>query len=269
MAFVAAADETYGRCLHQFLLSAERLGLDARHPFVVGDLGLAPARRTGLERRFPWCRFERFPFEDYPPHVAVKVMNYAWKPLLLGQVAARFPRLLYLDSATLLRRSPAEVEAWLDRQGVYSLAGQCPLRERCDPRTAAAFGASPELLARREQVATLVGFDTRHPVAARVLARWGELALRPEIILARHPGHIVDQALLSLLLLDAAQRGELVLEAGDVDISSGTPVTWMSTRNKVPAWLPAWTDPAVRAWYAVTKAADQWNHRRLNAASGR
>ena len=43
----------------------------------------------------------------------------------------------------------------------------------------------------------------------------------------------------------------------EIDISSASPVRWISTRNKVGNGAPLWADPLVRLYYFFDKTLDQ------------
>jgi len=66
-----------------------------------------------------------------------------------------------------------------------------------------------------------------------------------------------DQALLTALLYRARREHGLQIGSEEIDISSTSPVRWVSTRNKVAPWVPQACDALVRAYYAVSKRADR------------
>jgi hypothetical protein len=259
---VTAANQPYWRCLFQFLRSAERRGEAGRRRFVVYDLGLTSETAALLEGRFSWCEFRRFPFEQYPPHVAVEAGCYAWKPMIVESLLDELGgQVLWLDSATVLRQSLDAVAARLERDGCYTLKGQAALAERCDPLTLEAMAVEPELRLFPERVGGVVGLDAGHSGARKLAKCWHKHALierhiQPRVPKLRH--HKEDQALLTILLHRLEAAGELALGNEEIDISSRAPVRWMSSRNMVPPWLPLWCDPLARAYYASAKAIDRW-----------
>lgn len=258
LTIVTGASAAYGRCLWQMLHSAVRRGLPGRHRFVAFDLGLAARQHTLLARDFPWCEWRRLDFASLPAHVAVSQRTYAWKPLALQVAATEFGgAVLWLDSATLFRSSLDPFLAELCRHPVYTLAGQSQLQARCDPEVWTAAGAPLEILDQPERAAGVIGFDTRQPVARRLLEAWRDLALDPRVWRPLSARHKPEQALLSILLLRAVRAGELTLNPGEIDIGCPAPVRWLSSRNKVPTWLPRWTDPGARLHYSLYKAVDR------------
>jgi len=257
---VTGADQSFARCLYQFLLSAERRHLPRRHRFIAYDLGLEPATRLDLERRFTWCAFRPFDFTQYPAHVAVARRTYAWKPMIVAEVAEQSDGLvLWLDSATLFRGDLDEVIATLRHHGTYSLKGQSTLSERCDPRVLQALSVPAGDLRLPERVGGVLGVDPGHPGAHRLVTIWRAHALIERHILPRTPGHNADQSLLGILLYRLQRAGALVLNDDEIDISSRAPVRWMTSRNRVPTWLPRWADPFARAYFAIYKTLDRWN----------
>lgn len=90
-----------------------------------------------------------------------------------------------------------------------------------------------------------------------ILRTWYEMALQPQYWRPVSGSHKPDQAVLSVLIYRAAAAAKLTVNAGEIDVSCGRPVRWMSSRNKVAPWVPTFADPAVRAWYRVGKAVDR------------
>lgn len=256
---VTGADEHYSRCLEQMLLSARRHRLNKSHRFVAYDLGLFPETRRRFESKYGWCRFRDFRFEAYPPHVRIAARTYAWKPIAIAEAVRDFGGLvLWLDSATLFHTSDlSEVVDTLRKHGTYSLSGQSPLSQRCSQRVLNLLGAIDELSTRPVRAGGIIGFNADHSAAVAVAMRWAALAINPIYMEQCTERHNADQAVLSILLYQAAAAGELSLNDGEIDISSVEPVRWMSSRNKVPVRIPLWADPLVRAYYGIYKRADR------------
>lgn len=260
---VTAADALYGRSLYQFLLSAERGRHFRRNRFVVYDLGMTPAQRAGLGRRFPTCEFRDFDFASFPPHVALAARSYAWKPILISEIAhERGGRILWLDSATILKtKNFLPVWSAIRRDGVLVLKGQSSLRAHCDPLVLAALGVPAEFQRRPELVAGVVGLDMDRECVRDVVKAWRDHALNPAHIAPRRPplpSHKPEQALLTILLYACEAKGGITLPDAEIDISSARPVRWMSSRNKVSSRAPVWTDPLIRLYYWTYKTADRW-----------
>jgi hypothetical protein len=278
---VTAADQRYWRCLYQFLRDIERHDLQQGHVILAYDLGLAPATRDSLARRFPWVGFRVFRFENHPPHVAMAESSYAWKPLLLTQlVAAETAPILWLDSATLFRTKDLGF-LWdiIRREGVYVAHGQTPLRERCDPLTLQALDVPASIRRRPEIAAGVIGLDAAKENIRALVAEWAHHARTEAHIMPRRPRfswHKPEQALLSILLYREEEAGRLRLGHDEIDVSSGRPLTWMSSRNKVGEEAPLWADPFVRLYHRGYKILDQalwrwrnWRDTRLHGAHRR
>lgn len=261
---VTAADHRFARTLFQFLLSAARHGEDRKAAWIVYDLGLTAEDRAVLAGRFGWAAVRTFRFSDYPPHVALSAGSYAWKPLIIREVVRTAPgRVLWFDSATVLKRPLDAVLAELGFQGFWGLRSQMPLEKKCDPRVMDALVVPPEARHFREYAAGAVGFDTRLPLGQELVEAWSDHALIPDHIVPPDyaPFHKHDQALLNCLLAKAAYEGRFEPADAEIDISSAAPYRGISTRNFVPAWVPLWADPAIRGYRAAIKAADRVYHR--------
>jgi hypothetical protein len=263
---VTAADERYARTLWQLLLSAERVGAARAARWIVADLGLAAPSLQRLRARFPWCTLEPFPVDRYPPHVR-RLSSCAWKPPVIDEALRRFGGcVLWLDSATVLRRPLDPVFRRIAEDGVFTLLCRSAIPRWCHPATLAAMGVPEADLAKRCRFGGALGFDAARPGVRELVTRWCEFALDPECIdppgAGRH-NHRYDQSIVTNLLYQWERERGLTLRNEEVDISSGRPIVWFSTRNKVAAWIPLRCDWVVRLWYAAYKAADRtvWRYR--------
>ncbi len=254
---VTGASAPYARTLWQFLRSAERR-LRPAPRLVVFDLGLDPAWRARLARRFPCVLWRDPDFAALPDQARPAARTYAWKPAVIHAAAAEFGGVLaWLDSATVCCGPLDALYAGIARDGVFTLAGQSSLQDRCDPAVWSAFGAPLEHLDRPERPAGVIGFDLARPAARALLDEWRAAVDRPELWRPLDRRHRPEQALLSFLVYRYADAGRLTVGAETIDISCTDPVRWLSTRNKVSNRIPVAADPLVRAAYAVAKAADR------------
>ncbi|MBI5689781.1 MAG: hypothetical protein HZC55_06750 [Verrucomicrobia bacterium] len=263
LVLLTAADEAYGGCLVQWLHTLKRRGLSSVHRVRVYDLGLSAARRQELARHFAWAEIREVDLASWPAHAAPARRTYAWKPLVIAAAAEdTHAPILWLDAATQIRTDLAPVHRAIAATGLCLLRGQASLRERCDPSVAEALGALQPHLDEREIVAGVIGMDSRREAVRTLLRAWRDVALDPRLMKPRTPGHLPEQAVLSLLLLQARDAGRLDLGTpDDVDISAPAPATWVSTRHKVPPWLPRWAGRPVHLGYRAAKTVDQWAHR--------
>ncbi len=256
LTIVTAASAGYWRCLWQLLRSARRHGLDSAHRFVVYDLGLPAAARQRLTSDFPWCQWRECP--PLPAHAAVALRTYAWKPIVVHAAVGEFGGLvLWLDSATVFRGSLAEPIAGVRRYGLYTLSGQTMLQHQCDRTVWTLADAPLEILHLPERPAGVIGIDSAHEVARAIVDRWYAMALDARYWRPLAKGHRPEQALLSILIFRSSLDGRLIVNPGEIDISSPTPVRWLTTRHKVSPKFPTWSDALVRAYYASYKTIDQ------------
>jgi hypothetical protein len=256
---VTAADHRFARTLQQMLASAERCGLPAAHRISVVDLGMRERDCERIARQFPWCQIDRFDFTAGPPHLR-ELTNFAWKPFLIFDLLLRVAEpILWFDSATLFHRSIDAMITGVSRDGIFSLAGQSSLAECCDPRTLAKLQPAPADLIEPYRAGGVLGFDPARPLVREIVRHWRDFAADPDCIAPsgadRH--HKFDQALLTAVLCRARREHGLRLGTDEIDISSRSPVRWVSTRNKVAPWVPPACDALVRAYYAIWKRADR------------
>jgi hypothetical protein len=271
---VTAGDEKFRMCLHQYLRTAKRHGLHEKHRFIAFDMGMDPEGRKALEKRFPWCTFRTFQFDDYPPHVRVEAGMYAWKPQTLVCVADEFgEQIMWLDSATIFKGPLDPLIEIMERHGVVSLAGQSPIGRQCEPAVLDALGIPLEVRHLPERVSGVIGFDLGFPVAREILFEWARWACDPALsALFKRTIHTHRwQSVLGGLLFKAQIESRLILTDHEVDISSAHPIRWLTTRNKIKPTFPAWALPLSEWYYDTYKFFDQhaiafnrWNARRKN-----
>lgn len=262
MIIATGASQRYWHCLHQFLGNVEKHGLHRRHRVIAWDLSLESAARARLARRYPWCEFRDFPFADYPPHVAMAAGSYAFKPLIVERLMAESEGLLWwFDSATLFRVSDLSFLAPVLRaNGLYILRGQSPLAQRCDPAVLERLQIPFAIRRKPELAAGVLGFDLGQPAIRTLVTEWARQARDPALIaptVPRRAFHRPEQALLSFLVYDAEEKGVLRLTGEEIDISSATPVRWMTSRNFIGPDAPLLAGPLVRFRHAAYKQADQ------------
>jgi hypothetical protein len=258
---VSAADHPYFRTLCQLLLSVERRGVPTSVDVIVFDLGLTHGDRARLAARFPWCQLETFAFDRYPPHVG-RLETCAWKPAAIDEVLEqRGGLVLWLDSATIVRQGLDPIFSRIARDGVFTLVGQSPIRRWCHEATLQYMRVPEEDAGKPCRTAGVVGLDAGRPAIRALVAGWLACALVERCIDppgASRVNHRYDQAILSNLLYASERDAGMVLSNDEIDISSLAPVRWVSTRNKVPPWVPLALDPIVRAYYTAYKRADRF-----------
>jgi len=264
---LTGADQRFSRSLAQLLLSAKRHGAHRRYRWAAFDLGIAPDTLCHLQKRFDWCDWHHVPFEDLPPHYRPETRSFAWKPWAIWQILQRADApVLWLDSATVIKGDLQEIYDWANAHGVYAARGRSIMRHRCEPQVMQALGFPPNLVDTREIVANLICFDPANKHARLIAQQWEQHARTPDLLLPTTntvERHMNDQAVLNCLLLPLHASGDINLPDIDADISAGNPYKMVSTRNKIPLWVPLWADPLARLWYWTYKAVDQalWRRR--------
>jgi hypothetical protein len=117
----------------------------------------------------------------------------------------------------------------------------------------------PFAMRRRPELVTgVLGFNPRLSSIHALLAEWQEMALTASLIAPRTPRlafHRPEQSLLTVLIY--RREGAQTLPDAQIDISCRAPIRWMTSRNKVPPWMPPAADLAVRAYYRSYKTIDQ------------
>ena len=264
LTLVTAANQRYWRSLYQFLLSVERVGGAGLERVVAFDLGIEPAERQRMQVRFPQVQWRSHDLSAYPAHVRPEARTCAWKPVVMVAAMSEFGgRLLWLDSATLLRRAPTRVIDELERVGIYAMIGASPLFTHCHDETLRLLGCDPDFFDRPEHPAGVCAFDTDRPAVRDLLLRWKQHSLDPACITPQSPPlragiqHKWDQAILTVLLYQFEAREGVALCADEIDITSANPAPWLSTRNKLRPDAPVWADPIYRAFFAAQKTLDQ------------
>ena len=270
--FVTGADAGFARCLYQQLRGVARIGWHTGARWIVFDMGMTPAQVADLQARFGWAEWRRLPLEDLPPHYVPSSGSYAFKPHILREVMAEAGGpVIWSDSANLPLGAPDAMLDHVRRHGFYILRGQASLQERCDPSILERIGTPRWTWGMRECVACFLGFDAGNPQMRALIDSWADWATHEDVLCPPNsiPRHMNDQAVLNALLAGPVCKGEIVLPERDVDISSGNPARFLSTRNKVKPGLPHWCDPLARLYWRVYKVADQAAHRRAARARAR
>lgn len=260
---LSAADWQYFRSLWQFLLSAERTGLFRVWAWRVYDLGLYQHQLLRLRRRFPWCEFVKFEFNQYPEHVGLASNSYAWKPIIIAEnLANSVAPTFWFDSATILHSTLERPLSIVEMNGIWTLKSKSPLISKCDPRVLEALKVPVMVHHLPERAAGALGFNPQHPAAVQLATDWKRHALVRELIVPDNAAsyHKQDQAIFNCLLLKAASEGAITLTDDEVDISSARPAKDVTTRNVVNPSIPIWADPLVRLYYLAEKRIDQLGH---------
>jgi len=258
---LSAADETYARTLAQFLLSVKRHFPGAE--VVIFDLGIDAANLELLKKRFPQTRFKGFDIKKYPPHFSL-LYTCAWKPAIIDEWVRHRKQVLWLDAATIVRSPQLFVAAkqHLANKGYFGLTSQSPISAWCHPSTLARMAAPPEILTDLIVPAGVLGFDGENPEIRKLVSAWKNACLSSGVISpegATRKNHRFDQSVLNILLYTKIRQNLLIPPSGgEIDISSISPVHYLSTRNFVANHYPLWCDSILRFKHRIVKATDRF-----------
>jgi hypothetical protein len=253
---VTAASAGYYRALVQFLNSVRQHLPNT--PVIVYDLGLTADQQARFSRRFTSTGFplRPFAFDKHPDFVRRHPGYGAWKaPIIADVLEETRGRVLWLDSATIVRGSLKPIDDSLDRTGFYSpIGGSTDLARWTHPSTLAYLEAD-DLRHVRNRASGVCAFDYANPAAREVVDEWRRLSLIEECIApagATRQNHRFDQSLFTILM----NRSGAQLTGDEIDISSTHPIPFLSTRNKVASWVPEWLDFAVQRGYLLWRMLD-------------
>lgn len=275
MRILTGADGRYFRCLRQFLRSVVDRGLDRIHPVTIFDLGMSAEQCARLAHDHPDFTIERFRFEDHPDHLQLQYWTYAWKPVIISDMAARTGGpVIWFDSATVVLGPLSEVERSLAITGLYTPygGGGIPPVHPGTVEYLRAEGIDPRWAACRSRATGVCAFDPRRPVVARLLERWKRLALVKDCIApagATLQNHKYETAILAMLLYQGQADGDFELTRDEIDISASHPIQFVLTRAWVADWLPLALHPILVEYFRMRRRLDawQWRLRRLGRAS--
>lgn len=231
---------------------------------IFFDLGLMDEQRTLLEEKTKekdWLEVRTFDFSKYPSYYRPENQNYAWKPTLINDLLEETKGdLLYLDSANMILRNLKPVWDIISSTGTYApLCGSGSLEEWTLEPTLQYLGVSDKIRNERNRAGNTCGFSYNNPNARNLVAKWSQLAAVEECI---HPkgasryNHKSDQSILTILLLQAAEKGELQLTKEEVDISCPTPTKYISVRKKVGPKMILPVGPLTYLYFLIHRQVD-------------
>ena len=203
---VTGASSNHVAPLINLVRSVRMAGIRVR--IVAWDLGMTP-EQAALVAGLRGVTLRTFPFDAYPEHLDIErdAGSYAWKPVIISEVARERPGLvLWLDAGDLVFGDLGWTWETIAREGVYSPVSAGTVADWTHAGTKAALGASAELDARRNRNGAIVGVDVRRPPILQLLERWRSAAL--DVAVIEPPGssrdnHRQDQAVLTVLYYQA------------------------------------------------------------------
>jgi hypothetical protein len=222
LTIVTGASDNHYACLKNLLFSLHIH--ESATPTVVYDLGLQDAQAKELDRA--GFDLRRFPFEQYPPHVDIKVNcgEYAWKPIIVADVLAETGgAILWLDAGDIVLRPLREIRRLLATTGVYSPPSRGTVEKWTHPGTLAYLEVASDLLTKPNRNGAIVGIQSGHNGTSELAASWRRCALDPACIAppgSNRKNHRQDQAVLTVLMYQFQARygWELCDELSEVAI---------------------------------------------------
>jgi hypothetical protein len=202
LVIATGASSNHFGCLKNLLFSISLFEPKTR--VIVYDLGLTAEEHDELEK--DGYEVPRFRFQDYPPHVDIRVEagQYAWKPIIIADLLQHLGgMILWLDAGNLVGQPVTNVRALLAECGIYSMTSNSTIERWTHPLTLRYLDASPELLPKSCRSAGLVGFRSGAPGINELVQRWKTCALDPACIGpvgSNRDNHRQDQAVLTVLI---------------------------------------------------------------------
>jgi hypothetical protein len=204
MILVTGADWTHGASLRQMLASVHRFEPDMRT--IVYDLGLTVGQRLRIKLGFPNMELRRFPLEQYPAHLDIRVRagEYAWKPVIVWSVLeeVREP-VCWMDAGNILVEPLTALRAAVRNSRFYSPQSSGTVFDWTHPKMLAFFGVDEAWAHDKANLSgACVAFDPACEAASALARKWCEGALNKDCISpagADHSNHRQDQALLTVL----------------------------------------------------------------------
>lgn len=261
---ISAGDKNFYRCFEQFMYSYERHHEYENSNLIYFDLGLSDEQRAELDekvKKHPWLEVRSFDFSKYPAYYDPKNQNYAWKPTLIYDVfEEKKGNILYLDSANLILKNLKSIWDLIELEGTYApLCGSGSLQEWTLQPTLDYLKVSDEHCQARNRAGNTIGFSYSHESVRNLVSRWKELAAIEECIYpegATRYNHKSDQSILTILLLQLQEQGEIQLTDQEVDISSSRPTKFISVRKKVGDKMILPIGPMTYTYFLIQRKID-------------
>lgn len=244
---ISAADERYFRSFLQLYKSYLQTREFKNSAIVFYDLGMNDKQVQYLKKlqseKGHSISIHKFDYDHYPEFVKLEYKTYSWKPIIIYEVFNRHNgNILWLDSANIILKNLEPVWNVISETGSYiPFSGLGTLEEWTVQETLDYLKVPKDWYSKRNRAGNTCGFSSSNETIKTVIEKWKELALVKECIKpvgANRSNHRDDQSLLTILLIEAASRENLVLTNDEVDISSGNPNSFISVRNFVSPSIP-------------------------------
>ncbi|MBO6584716.1 MAG: DUF1647 domain-containing protein [Gracilimonas sp.] len=262
---ISAADERYFRSFLQLYHSYIQTEEFNNSGFIFYDIGLNSEQRVYLKELQSKSSHNfishKFGFENYPEFVKLKYKTYSWKPIIIQEVInQKEANILWLDSANIILKNLKSIWNVISETGSYvPFSGSGTLDEWTVQETLDYMNVPQHWYGKRNRAGNTCGFSHSNKVIKEVIEKWRELALIKECIKpegANRSNHRDDQSLLSILLMEAAEKDNLTLTDDEVDISSWNPTSFISVRNFVSPSIPESLNVLTIPYFKVVRQID-------------
>ncbi|WP_428235789.1 DUF1647 domain-containing protein [Gracilimonas sp.] len=262
---ISAADERYFRSFLQLYHSYIQTEEFKNSGFIFYDIGLNSEQRVYLKelqsKSGHNLASHKFDFENYPEFVKLKYKTYSWKTIIIQEVInQREANILWLDSANIILKNLKPIWSVLSETGSYvPFSGSGTLDEWTVQETLDYMNVPQHWYGKRNRAGNTCGFSYSNKVIREVIEKWRDLALIKECIKpegANRSNHRDDQSLLSILLMEAAEKDNLTLTDDEVDISSWNPTSFISVRNFVSPSIPESLNVLTIPYFKVVRQID-------------
>jgi hypothetical protein len=203
LVIVTGSDESHFRSLQQFIRSAREH--EKQSTLLVYDLGISPEHRQDLVSEFPGLNLREFRYQDYPDFLNTRLHagQYAWKPVIVGDVMEEFNRpVVWMDAGNMVLKPLVALRRILASIGFYSPYSQGTISRWCHPGMLQYLKADATLLGKQNLSGGCVAVNPELEGPKALIKQWRDLALVQECIAppgSNRSNHRQDQALLTVL----------------------------------------------------------------------
>lgn len=243
---LTAANEKYFKNLQQLIYSFKRAKEDRNSMLIFYDIGLTSQQANEIKKIEVELNgklsYKHFHFERFPEFIRPEYNTYSWKPIIIHQASKEYRgNLLWMDSANCVLKELSPIWAEIESRHTFApISGSGTLKEWTVQQTLDYLKVPKEFYSKENRAGNTFGFSTKSSVVKDLIFKWKEFALIRECIRpegANRSNHRDDQSLLTILLLEQEEKGTLSLTNEKVNISAGSPTSYISVRNQFPAVL--------------------------------
>ncbi|WP_424962261.1 DUF1647 domain-containing protein [Ekhidna sp.] len=214
---------------------------------IFYDLGLEKEQAEEIKNKsgnlFEHVEYRIFDFNKYPEFVRPNYMTWAWKPIIIHELIKETDgNIFWMDSANQILKNLKPLWKTIQQKGTYlPFAGSGRLTDWTMKETMEFIGVPQSKYQSRNRAGNTCAFSAKNRNALSLVAEWESLCLIEECVLpknANRSNHRGDQSVLSSLLVSRPYAEKLDLTNDEVDISSSSPTSFVSVRNRFPRYLP-------------------------------